>query len=135
MCDYSLHSVKTRPAVVGETLVTTDFGTGTRGFAAAGDPKTAVCLLPGTELAFDSNIEQSSWGMFSQGSKTVPYKLARFRQINTAEQRTHHDALEFVDGSQVLLTALVCGQEAKVLQLPAAPRNESEAKAHERFLT
>src|SRR5262249_61650810 len=30
MCDYSLHSVRTRPAKVGEKLVTHNFGTGTR---------------------------------------------------------------------------------------------------------
>jgi len=33
MCDYSLHGVRNRPAKVGEKLVTTDFGMGTRGFA------------------------------------------------------------------------------------------------------
>src|ERR1700755_1323278 len=35
MCDYSLHSVKSRPAKVGDKLTTRDFGTGTRGFAAS----------------------------------------------------------------------------------------------------
>ena len=35
MCDYSLHAVASRPAKVGETLITTTFrGTSTRGFAA-----------------------------------------------------------------------------------------------------
>ena len=34
MCDYSLHSVKSRPAKVGDKLTTRYFGTGTRGFAA-----------------------------------------------------------------------------------------------------
>src|SRR6516165_1093617 len=52
MCDYSLHSVRTRPAKVGEKLVTHNFGTGTRGFAAPQDCSVAVCVLPGTELAF-----------------------------------------------------------------------------------
>jgi hypothetical protein len=53
MCDYSLHAVASRPAKVGETLVTTSFyGTSTRGFAAKEEPGVAVCLLPGTELAF-----------------------------------------------------------------------------------
>ena len=33
MCDFSLHSVRSRPAKVGDKLVTRDFGTGTRGFA------------------------------------------------------------------------------------------------------
>ncbi len=35
MCDYSLRSVKSRPAKVGDKLITRDFGTGTRGFAAS----------------------------------------------------------------------------------------------------
>ena len=34
MCDYSLHHVKSRPAKVGDKLTTTNFNTGTRGFAA-----------------------------------------------------------------------------------------------------
>ena len=33
MCDFSLQSVQSRPAKVGDKLVTRDFGTGTRGFA------------------------------------------------------------------------------------------------------
>jgi hypothetical protein len=56
MCDYSLMHVKSRPASVGDKLRTTNFGTGTRGFAAPSDPGTAVCVLPGTELAFNSGI-------------------------------------------------------------------------------
>jgi hypothetical protein len=53
MCDYSLHTVASRAARVGETLVTTGFyGMSTRGFAAKREPNAAVCLLPGTELAF-----------------------------------------------------------------------------------
>ena len=52
MCDFSLQSVRSRPAKVGDKLVTRDFGTGTRGFAAADDPELAVCVMPGTELAF-----------------------------------------------------------------------------------
>jgi hypothetical protein len=53
MCDFSLQSVRSRPAKVGDELVTRDFGTGTRGFASAGDLGPAVCVMPGTELAFD----------------------------------------------------------------------------------
>lgn len=40
MCDYSLQSVRSRPAKVGEKLTTHDFGTGTRGFAVAGVERT-----------------------------------------------------------------------------------------------
>src|ERR1700686_3832155 len=50
MCDYSLQFVASRPARVGDKLVTTQFGNSiTRGFAAVGEPNAAVCLLPGTE--------------------------------------------------------------------------------------
>ena len=56
MCDYSLMHVKSRPASVGDKLRTSNFGTGTRGFAAPDDPTTAVCVLPATELAFDAGI-------------------------------------------------------------------------------
>ena len=47
MCDFSLQSVRSRPAKVGDKLVTRDFGTGTRGFAAADDLGLAVCVMPG----------------------------------------------------------------------------------------
>ena len=53
MCDYSLHFVASRRARVGDKLVSTRFRTSpTRGFAAIGEPDVAVCLLPGTEVAF-----------------------------------------------------------------------------------
>ena len=58
MCDYSLHSVASRPARVGDKLLTTKFSNSvTRGFAAVGEPNVAVCLLPGTEIAFDKEAE------------------------------------------------------------------------------
>ena len=58
MCDYSLHHVMSTPAKVGDVLKTTSFsGSSTRGFCAAGEPNVAVCVMPGTELAFASEIE------------------------------------------------------------------------------
>ena len=57
MCDYSLHSVASRPAKVSDKLTTWDFGTGTIGFAAAENARVAVCVLPGTELAFSKPVE------------------------------------------------------------------------------
>jgi hypothetical protein len=51
MCDYSLHLLESRPAKVGDKLVSTRFPeTITRGFASVEDRNVAVCLLPGTEL-------------------------------------------------------------------------------------
>ena len=60
MCDFSLQSVRSRPAKVGDKLITRDFGTGTRGFAAADDRGLAVCVMPGTELAFGGNFVPAS---------------------------------------------------------------------------
>jgi hypothetical protein len=58
MCDYSLHAVASRPALVGDQLVSTRFcNTQTRGFAAPQEPNVAVCLLPGTEIAFQIDVE------------------------------------------------------------------------------
>jgi hypothetical protein len=96
MCDYSLMHVKSQPAKVGEKLQTSNFGTGTRGFAAPDDPTTAVCVLPGTELAFDGEI--SVYGAFAPS----PHKTAIFRQINQAQAHMHHDALELPDGHMLL---------------------------------
>ena len=47
--DFSLQSVRSRPAKVGDKLVARRFGTGTRGFADADDPGLAVCVMPGTD--------------------------------------------------------------------------------------
>ena len=50
----------------------------------------------------------------------IDQKTAIFRQVNLEKQWAHHDALEFPDGQVVLLTMLKIGQQATVLQLPAA---------------
>jgi hypothetical protein len=138
MCDYSLHSVRTRPAKVGDKLVTRDFGTGTRGFASAEDLSTAVCVRPGTELAFASEVTYRDWNVRSLIKARLAvriathHKTAIFRQVNK-ESMTHHDALEFPDGQVVLLTRLSPGQEATILQLPAEPRTVGEARKQERL--
>ena len=120
MCDYSLHAVATRPAEVAETLVSTNFFTGTHGFASPDDPKVAVCLRPGTEIAFENDV-QTDGMMFC---KNIGDRLARFRQINPNKPYQHHDALEFSNGTIVLVTDLAAGQRATVLQLPASPIEE-----------
>ena len=120
MCDYSLHAVATRPADVAETLVSTEFSTGTRGFASPDNPNVAVCLRPGTEIAFENEVQTG--GMMFR--KSVGDRLARFRQIALNKAYQHHDALEFSNGAIVLVTDLTAGQRATVLQLPASPIEE-----------
>ena len=132
MCDYSLQNVRSRPAKVGDKLTTHDFGTGTRGFAAPEDCKMAVCVLPGTELAFADDVACLPTGLFRWNAKIANHRTAIFRQINKEKKVAHHDALEFPDGQIVNLTHLREGQEATVLQLPAQPATAAEADAQKR---
>jgi hypothetical protein len=132
MCDFSLQSVKSRPAEVGDKLTTRDFGTGTRGFSALEDVSVAVCLRPGTELSFAGKVTFSATGPFDWWHKAINYKTAIFRQINKEKVSAHHDALEFPDGQIVLLTSLREGQQATVLQLPAEPVTAVEVEAQRR---
>ena len=119
MCDYSLHDVASRPAKVGDRLTTTRFPNAiTRGFADPNEPDVAVCLLPGTELAFDDAVRcDAPLPLFPKWKSG--HKVARFRQVNLDRPAAHHDALEFPDGKIKLLTALCEGQRATVLQLPS----------------
>ena len=132
MCDYSLQSTMSRPAKVGDKLTTRDFGTGTRGFAASENRAVAVCVLPGTELAFSEEVAIPAFGLLLSKKKKMGHRTAIFRQINKSQPRTHHDALEFPDGQVVLLTYLCEGQEATVLQLPAQPVSEVEIEEQKR---
>ena len=136
MCDYSLQFVASRPAMVGDKLVSTKFRNAiTGGFAAVGEPNVAVCLLPGTEVAFEKEVEyEHALGFFPnlKPGKKSGEKVARFRQVKKDQPHVHHDALEFPDGQIVLLTRLSPGQQATVLQLPAAPRTAEEAEEQKR---
>ncbi len=133
MCDYSLQFVASRPAKVGDKLVTTQFAKSiTRGFAAVGEPKVAVCLLPGTEVAFEKEVEWEHALGFRLPWKRIGEKVARFRQVKKDQPDVHHDALEFPTGQIVLLTRLCPGQQATVLQLPAAPGTPEEAEEQKR---
>ena len=136
MCDYSLHAVSSRPAKVGDRLVTSRFPqTLTRGFAAEGEPKVAVCLRPGTEIAFESEAQVETtplrklWHLlFGSEQSPTGRKVARFRQVNTEIRATHHDAVEFPGGEVVLLTQLAAGQRASVLQLPIEGTQTAKAR-------
>jgi hypothetical protein len=132
MCDYSLHSIKSRPAKVGDKLTTRDFGTGTRGFAASENPSVAVCVLPGTELAFAHEVKRLPVRLWPWHDSAIGHKTAIFRQINKDKVAAHHDALEFPDGQIVLLTLLAEDQQATILQLPAEPKTAVEAESQSR---
>lgn len=115
MCDYSLHAVASRPAEAGERLVSTTFPrTVTRGFAAERERDVAVCLLPGTELGFDQEVKFRRWFW----PQSTGFSVACFRKLSV-NSHEHQDALEFPDGKIILLTHLIPGQYARVIQLPA----------------
>jgi hypothetical protein len=96
MCDYSLHHVKSRPAKVGDKLTTRNFHTGTRGFASPDDRTTAVCILPGTELAF------------SEGVKWAPFGLLcwRVKVIESTTAARHRPEAPRTDNRRCILTLL-----------------------------
>ena len=127
MCDYSLHAVETRPAEVGETLITTTFrGTSTRGFASESDPATAVCMMPGTELAFAENVKYDNRWIWT---REINFRVGKFGAIDPDVPHRHHDAIEFPDGTNVLVTLLSEGQRVTVLQLPVT-QQAAEHAAH-----
>ena len=127
MCDYSLESVASRPAKALDRVVSTKFRNAiTRGFSAAGDPTVAVCLLPGTELAFDKEVTYYSRFSNVPDMKTTG-RVARFRQVDIENRYVHHDALEFPNGQIVHLARLAEGQIATVIQMPHAGEPAAEA--------
>ena len=140
MCDYSLQNIASRPAKVGDKLRVSNFeGAYSKGFADVtaelspeGKAFEAVCVLPGTEIAFDSNIE-SVWYAWDQGAQVYTSNVGIFRQVDKEQQYVHHDALELPDGVIVKLASLKLGSTATVLQLPAAPKNEAEVKEQTRL--
>ena len=141
MCDYSLHHVASRPARVSDKLVTMKLArSSTRAFAAIGErgaklvihdsaPEVAVCLLPGTELAFDDNVRYDR-ALRVFGKARVNHKVARFRQIDLDDPHVQHDALEFPDGQVLKVARLSAGQTATVLQLPVAAQHREPEAAH-----
>lgn len=116
MCDYSILAKKTRAAKVGDDLVTQRF-VSSIGFADVNDKETAVCVLPGTEIAFTDDALKPTFFEKLFG-RTRFSKTAIFRQQNTDQPSIHHDAVEFEDGTVRLLTLLEEGKRAVILQLP-----------------
>jgi len=131
MRDYSLHAVASRPAKAGDGLVSTKFANSiTRGFAAIGEPTIAVCLLPGTELAFEQEVASNHFlGRLFPNSRfgKLGTKVARFCHLKAGKPHVDHDALEFPNGLIMRVTRLRTAQRATVLQLPATATVAIEA--------
>lgn len=130
MCEYSLRHTRSRAAIAGDRLISIRFpGATTRGFAAIDDPDVAVCLRPGTELAFAADVEYEFASSYLPRRKARE-RVARFHQIDVDNPEAHHDALEFPDGRIALVARLIPGQVVSVLQLPvgAATRRTTRSR-------
>jgi hypothetical protein len=94
----------------------------------------AVCVLPGTELAFFNPVTVTDYRfVVTWKTESIGHSTAIFRQVDKNKPMKHHDALEFPDGRIVLLTRLSEGQVATVLQLPAQPVTAADADAQKRI--
>jgi hypothetical protein len=132
MCDYSLHAAAQKPAEKGQKMKTarlTYTAGSSGGFFDADDPNVAICLQPGTEVAFDKPpLLRRGYFAFvpsmirRQLGQGLP-QVATFRKVDTANERAHHDALEFAGGRVVKIDELKAGLSAKVVSLPAIARD------------
>ncbi len=119
MCDYSLQHLESRSAKVGDKLTCgkimseSGFASFTNGLFDQNAPTVAVCLLPGSEVAF-ARAPVKFLGLKFARKPAV----ATFKQINQDQPLVHHDALEFADGDVRLVHDLEAGQQMTVLQLP-----------------
>jgi len=130
MCDYSLELQESRPAIAGDRLVTTAFpGSTTVGFSEVGRADVAVCLKPGTELAFEQPVAFSGLFGFLLQAHQHDCLTARFRHVNEDNHLVHHDALEFGNGQIVLLNHLCPGQYATLIQLPAEGEGQNAVRS------
>src|SRR5262249_15695684 len=119
-------------ARIGDKLVATKFPNSiTRGFGAVDEPHVAVCLLPGTEIAFDQNVEcEPSFGIGILPHKKIGQRLARFRQINMDNARDPSRRVGIPGRAGSAAHAPLRGPGATVLQLPIAahPASAEEAR-------
>ena len=133
MCDYSLQNVKSRPAKVGDKLTTQQLlYWHYAGLLRRKMPTRRFAFFRERSSPLQPVRCRRPRGLFGWKANMIAHTTAIFRQINKDNPRAHHDALEFPDGQIVLLTHVIEGQEATVLQLPAQPATAAEAKAQER---
>jgi hypothetical protein len=146
MCDYSLHGLPTRLAVVGERLLTYRFRTGSIGLASPLDlaapsrPKDsrcsgwwatlklwlvsemeldrvpAVCIPPGSRLRMSQVPDRAQ----------KSYSLRQVEEVTfvqlTADAFRYRDAIRFDNGRQKLLQTLAEGILFQVLWLDVEER-------------
>jgi hypothetical protein len=83
-------------------------------------------MLPGTELAFAEDVQYDNRWIWT---KAIKFRVGKFGAIDPDVPHRHHDAIEFPDGSNVLVTQLCEGQRVTVLQLPVVHRITEPAQS------
>jgi hypothetical protein len=115
MCDYSMHAIKNRKAVVGDKIKTSIFnGHSSPGIesCAPGEAMMAICLIPGTGIEFDRPVTYRKNGYAMMVSD---YRTAKYVHIPNA---SYSDHLKFPDGSLILIAYLAPGQTGTVAYVP-----------------
>lgn len=158
MCDYSLHGVKNRLAIEGDSLVVHRFHTGSNGLASVAELEhvqphwlkrllyrvafmfdkeiweaeksiTAVCVPPGARLYVDG-IPKA----IREQCRLSEAGDAVFTQI-TAESFRHRDAFRFAGGIQVVIQKFPEGVRVSVLSLALEEEREEAGCDHASSLT
>jgi len=107
MCDYSLETYQSQPAVTGERYVLDQFSSGSKGFTTRPGCTTAVCMAADARLRLEG----------------ISYALQEAHGIGAVEEVTvirrepgpYHDGVRFRNGREILLQALDRGVRATVL--------------------
>jgi hypothetical protein len=118
MCDYSMHAVKNRKAVVGDKVKTSDFTrTSSPGLESLSEPGVAICLIPGTGVEFDEPIRYTAVNIYGSPIVISDFKIGRYIRKEGIEAE-FKDTIQFPDGSTVLMAYLKNGQTGTVTYVP-----------------
>jgi hypothetical protein len=127
MCDYSMHAVKNRKAVVGDKVKTSDFKrTSSPGLESLSEPGLAICLLPGTGVEFDEPVHHRDVNMNPHAP--ISFKIGRYVR-KAGDQAEFHDAFQFPDGTVVLMAYLCTNQTGTVTYVPEEIIKQTEQPA------
>jgi hypothetical protein len=83
-------------------------------------------MRPGTELAFAEDVKYDNRSLWT---RTTNFRVGKFGAIDPDVPHRPHDAIEFPDGSNVLVTQLAEGQRVTVLQLPVVHQVTEHAQS------
>jgi hypothetical protein len=118
MCDYSMHAIKNRKAVVGDKVKTSDFArTSSPGLESITEPGVAICLIPGTGVEFDEPVSRRDVTANLGPNVTLPFKIGRYVR-KPGHEAEFHDAFQFPDGTMVLMAYLCMNQHGTVTYVP-----------------